>query len=825
MATVDKQYSDFWLDSDLFEDDDKGADEKGLDLNRVARLAAIRRAIGNFVSILSGKNVPVQFSSGKDSYTTGDAVVISADDDPSKFDVTVGLALHEGSHILLSDFSFLKALNESIRMPMVKHHLPYRLGTPKTGLISARKSVLHDILHPSLRTVLGEVPDNGLGPNNAGNYNAPQSYYDSAFWKNGLMMLDDLQFLMNALEDRRIDQYVYRKAGGYRPYYLALYNRYFFTGEVGKNLRFNPSWRKPTVQNYLNRILYCFHPAARPDALPGLEAIYRRIDLPNISRLAPENDPFVEVTNFLGEKTGEKEPAWWTSAQYKDMPRLWKEANILYAHILRFASLAGETELPMPPMTPIPPMPAAGTEGPKSDLPNLDLGEGTPMMAPAEDGEEAGTESSGELAEEVADALDTDEDENLPDIGGPDDADEMEETPVEMDKKGKGKNEREVEGKFNEKKAEKELKDAKAVMTGDIKKKKITKEENAAVKALESAQGEMVELKGEGIPFGRCMVTRKITKELVDQDWFIFKGWNYREGRADQQTEAALAAGRRMGQIMHHRLMVRNDPLVTKQTRLPQGGLDRRLLANLGMDITSVFQKSRTDIHKPAMLHLTLDASGSMAGKKWLKVITVATALAYVGSKMQNVDTIISIRGGNNMPLVAIVYDSRKEQFNKCIESLRMLRPNGATPEGLAFKATMDLILEQADTHKVYFINFSDGEPAFDIYDTPNLATAARRRFRRFGRVVGGGQGACTYYAGETAAKHTRAMVRMMRDRGVQVLSYFIEDNSGSSYYGKASDNAKNMFRSMYGEDAFFVNVESAGEVVRTLNSRLITRD
>jgi nitric oxide reductase activation protein len=268
-------------------------------------------------------------------------------------------------------------------------------------------------------------------------------------------------------------------------------------------------------------------------------------------------------------------------------------------------------------------------------------------------------------------------------------------------------------------------------MAGDIKKKKITKEEKAAVEALESAQGELVELKGEGIPFGRCMVTRKITKELLEQDWFIFKGWQYREGRADQFTEASIAAGRRMGQIMHHRLQVRNDPLVTKQTRLPQGGLDRRLLANLGMDITSVFQKSRTDIHKPAMLHLTLDASGSMSGKKWQKVITVATALAYVGSKMQSVDTVVSIRGGNNMPIVAIVYDSRKEHFNKFVEAVRQLRPNGATPEGLAFKATMDLILEQADTHKVYFINFSDGEPAFDVYESSNLASRPTRRGRR----------------------------------------------------------------------------------------------
>jgi hypothetical protein len=815
MATVDKQYSDFWLDQNLFDDDDQGAgaDDKSLDLGRIARLAAIRRAVGNFVSILSGKNVPVMFNAGKDSYTTGDVVVISADDDATKFDVMVGLALHEGSHILLSDFSFLRALDENVRKPLVKKHLPYRWATPATGIHSPNKDVFHDILHPELRKALGEIPDNGLGSGNAGNYNAPPEFFAHGYWDRALRMLTDLQFLMNALEDRRIDQHVYRNAGGYRPYYLALYNKYFFTGEVGRNLRFNPSWRDVNITNYLNRILYCFHPAARMDALPGLEAIVKRIDLPNISRLAPENDPVHEIVNFLGEKTGEKVPAWWHAAEYKDMPKLWKEANIIYAHILRFASLGGDTtfQQAQTPQVPVPNVMEQPESDAKAGLPNLDMDDAPPM---------AGNVGEGEGESQDEDGTEQDED-ALEDIGGPKTADEAQPTPVEKDKKGKGKNEKEVDGKYNEKKAQKEMKDASDVMKGEAKKKKLTKEEDAAVKALESAQGELVDLKGEGVPFGRCMVTRKVTKELMDQDWFIFKTWNYADpkARADQYVEAAIAAGKRMGQILHHRLQVRNDPLVTKQTRLPQGGLDRRLLANLGMDITSVFQKSRTDIHKPAMLHLTLDASGSMAGKKWNKVIQVAVALAFVGSKMRNVDTVISIRGGNQMPIVAVVFDSRKDQFNQFVNTARKLRPNGATPEGLAFKATMDLILEQASTHEVYFINFSDGEPAFEYYEKQTLATRARRR--RWSRYAANDNGDHFSYGGEKAANHTRQMVHMMRERGVKVLSYFIEDRGG--HYG-ASDACKNLFRKMYGEDAVFVNVESAAEVIRTLNSRLIVR-
>ena len=67
------------------------------------------RAISNFVSIVTGKtDIKVTFETSGDSYTDGKAVTISSKLDDKLFDSTVGLALHEGSHILLSDFTFLK---------------------------------------------------------------------------------------------------------------------------------------------------------------------------------------------------------------------------------------------------------------------------------------------------------------------------------------------------------------------------------------------------------------------------------------------------------------------------------------------------------------------------------------------------------------------------------------------------------------------------------------------------------------------------------------------------------------------------------------------
>lgn len=757
--SITKQHSSYWLDDDLF--DDIVDDKPKTDLQRITRLSAVRRGIANFVSILSGENVPVHFSSGKDSYTDGKQVIISADEDVEKFDAMVGLALHEGSHVLLSDFTLLQALQKSVEKPLTSYSQHALWITEARVTQAASGNVFKDILHPTIANLLPEFPAHTVT-----GYLDPSAPY----WNTSMKVLNDLRFIMNILEDRRIDNYVYNNAVGYRPYYKALYNKYFYTKEMGKNLRFNPKFRELTAENYITRLLYCIHPAANWDAMPGLRSLINLMDLNTIERVSPKYDKQIMHDVFgdagLKDRTVPR-PAWLTEPKYESMPVLWQEANVLYAHILKYVGMVEYDESSEKPAENSMDSIAQKNSSVLSDLPNLD---GAPGMG------------------------------------------DMEPVPVEKDTKGSGKNKKEVEGKFNEKSALKEMDGAKKVMSGDVKKKKLSKSDAAAVTAFEEADAKMVDITGEGVPFGKCMVTRKLTPELMEQDWFIFKRYGWNHTNTSQYVEQSISAGKRMGQILVHRLQVRNDPLITKQTRLPQGGLDRRLLAQLGMDITSVFQKSRTDIHKPAMLHLTLDASGSMSGGKWHKVRSVAVALAYVGSKLRNVDTVISIRGGNDLPIVSVIYDSRRDQFPKFVQHMRILDPSGATPEGLCFKATMDLILECKDTHDVYFINFSDGEPSFGYNSDTTLGKAGKHR------------GVRQYfsYTGETATKHTRAMVQQMRDAGVKVLSYFITETYKHSYNGP--NTAKTVFQKMYGEDAVIINVENASEVLRTLNSRLLVR-
>lgn len=751
--TISKTHSSYWMDDNLWDIDEDSNTEKDTFL-RIFKLSAARRATANFVNILTGRNdINVTFSSGKESYTNGQAVVISADDNPDNFDSMVGLALHEAAHILLSDFDFLKYITE-IRNVLNKNSASVdAYWDPVSPVISvgapAGKTVMWQMMHPSLVKKLPLPQD----------YVVHMENNERAYNKVVVQYLDHIKILMNLLEDRRIDQYVYRTCGGYRPYYDALYAKYMFTDDVSRNLRWNPEWRKITVDNYINRLLLSFHPHANPNALPGLKKLIKMMDLDNIDRIVQENDS-----------------KWrhYSAPMYEYMPTLWKIANELYVEILKYVKNSEEFS----PSTPQIPQPQIQlpTNGTPSDLPNLDL--------PNSMGEDSNENSS--------DGMGGDSNENSSDEEN--DWSEREVEPAEIAKNGKEK-----ARKFNEKRGNTMLNALRDLTNGITKKKKISRADLDATQAVEDAAAKMMSIGGDGVPDADCLVTRKLTERVFNQNWFLFGGrW------VPRGVTEAIAAGKRMGRILENKLQVRNDPVTTKYTRLQTGSIDRRLLANLGMDIVDIFHKNRIDSYKPAMLHLTIDASGSMHGGKWEKVITVATALAYVSSKVRNVDAVISLRGGEVIPMVAIIFDSRTNTFAEYMKWVGRLAPAGATPEGLCFKATMDLILENTKTHDVYFINFSDGEPSFWV--------KSRGKTRR--RYNSGDLSYCREFAG----KHTKTQVQNMRDHGVKILSYFITQDSGKV---NEHNPAWVLFKQMYGEDATYVNVQNATQVLKTLNKRL----
>lgn len=108
--------SNYWLKDSLFDKkrtsffDEPDSVEKESRYDHM-QLAQYQRAIANFVRILTGRSdIRVKYNERGDSYTDGKTITLSPNIKEKEFDTAVGLALHEGSHIIYSDFQLLNKL-------------------------------------------------------------------------------------------------------------------------------------------------------------------------------------------------------------------------------------------------------------------------------------------------------------------------------------------------------------------------------------------------------------------------------------------------------------------------------------------------------------------------------------------------------------------------------------------------------------------------------------------------------------------------------------------------------------------------------------------
>ena len=234
--------SSYWLKD--WEDEDSVVDTMSVvekKSNDLYKMAASKRAISNFVNIVTNDQIPVKFSERGDSYTDGKSVVIGSNiSEPKDFDVAVGLALHEGSHIKLSDFKVLKDIYN-----IVPTHITD--GAIKKGIMNS-VSIIKD--------------------------------------------------LWNVVEDRRIDKFVFDSAPGYRDYYRAMYDKYFNDKLIDKALQ-SDEYTEESVDSYMFRIINIHNKNTDLTALKGLRDIYKTIGLGSIDRLKSSLDAFnVALTMF-----------------------------------------------------------------------------------------------------------------------------------------------------------------------------------------------------------------------------------------------------------------------------------------------------------------------------------------------------------------------------------------------------------------------------------------------------------------------------------------------------------------------------------------------
>ena len=656
-------YSSFWLDngwdnnSSIFDDEPV---KKGVDL---VALASYRRAVSNFVSIVTGmSDIKVTFKSNGDSYTDGKSVVISSKLDDKLFDSTVGLALHEGSHIKLSDFDFLKGLENSI----------------------------------------------------------PKEYYNRANDK-GYTDYETrgmIKDLLNYVEDRRIDHYVFTSSPGYKGYYHSLYDKYFHSKVIDKALKTN-EYTELTWDSYIFRIINLTNKNSDLSVLPGLKDIRHLI--------------FGSVKNLKST-----EAAFGIALSVFDII-----LNNLPDGIESTDEDTGEV--------------------------TVEKGEGSP------DGD--------------GDSVDGDSDGDSSDSG---------DKPKLTDRQKNS--------------LENAIKKQKKFMDGEIPKKGLSKKDKSSMDAVESAGMSYVDVaenvmdrwSGKKTPT-KVLMVKKFTKSLAESDTIsmIYRP-DYPYGSIDENKEA-INKGLVMGTILGKKLQVRGESRDTKWTRLNSGRIDKRLISELGFGNEKVFNTTFVESYSDAFLHISVDASGSMGGNKWINTMTCVSAIAKACSMINNVDLVISFRStqstsgkyysrrGNSKsyPLMLIAYDSRVDKINKIKNLFHLLTPSGTTPEGLCFEAVMKEIEVGSNDKDSYFLNLSDGMPMFGNDDID--------------------------YHHDTAIDHTSKMVKMIRERGVKVLSYFI----GDDYDRKQSTNT---FTKMYGSDAEFIDVTSVLPVAKTMNKRFLKK-
>ena len=681
-----QSFSTFWdnsiddYDVDEFLGNDVGV-KKGKDL---VALAGYKRAISNFVNIVTGQNIPVSFNNSHDSFTDGKTVTIGANVDDKKFDVVVGLALHEGSHIKLSDFSLLKHLETNI---------------------------------PSELYVLGE----GVGVKR-------------------FEVINTVKSLLNYIEDRRIDSFIFRTSPGYKGYYHSMYEKYFYSKNVDKGL-LSAEFRTECIDSYMFRIINLHNKNRQLGSLKGLKEIYSLINLPNIMR-----------------------------GNLKDTDECFKIACNVMNVILKN----------------IKPIKVDDTkdESQSSDSTSQD----------GDSLEDSGSGGDNTISdEELQDMIDNNNivpSENL----GNDDGSES----VELSERQKN---------MLRKAFEKQEK----FLDGDIQKTKLNKKESSDVKAIEES-GASYEKVGDGMDSNRyygssvgkgtkCLVVKKLTQSLIDSEQFSCAStWNQRNYNNDDRYSSReynfVEEGLRLGSMLGRKLQVRGEESSLKFTRQDSGKIDKRLISELGFGNSNVFSQTFVERYNKAYLHISIDASGSMHGKKWNKAMTSAVAMIKASDMAGNIDVVVSIRtthsrGNTDVPLIMVCYDSRTDKLQKVKSLFSALNVTGTTPEGLCFEAIQKDLIPGNSNQDSYFINFSDGQPYYSNNEI--------------------------YYGGDTAETHTRKMCDKMRQVGISVLSYFI----GGSY---DDDRDNKSFTNMYGKDASFINATNMMQVAKTMNKKFLEK-
>lgn len=706
---IKKSYSDFWMNDTRFGRSTIGTPATG-DLGKLIKLNSYRRAITNFVKIVTKQDIPVNWSQGQDSFTDGKAITISTDIKDNTFDVTVGLALHEASHVILTDFQLAKSeeFRDCMFNIIAKCPYAYSIGSSEV------KSHLFAYL--------------------------------------------------NWVEDRRIDHYIFSTSPGYKAYYHKLYDHYWNNEFIQSGFK-SKKLQDPHNKNHWDfHIINCISNNANPKALPRLNEILAIIDLPNIARLQSTRDSLEVAAAIL---------------------------TIVYEEMEAAKSIA------KPKMSPPKPAPGADADQDNSgsdDSQSQDEQDSTSTNAP-----EAADQDPGSASGSDSDSDDSSEEEAEDTL-----------TDGEVDK------------------ILDHLQEQKKFLQGQTTKKSATK---GLQKQLEFAveSGVDVQIVGDDqCGIHKCYiydytVGTKISELANLQQLIASDGGGYASRKAEQnlalesnlsyfnpyyavEKDKAIELGLNMGSLLGKKLQLHNESRERVDNRLYTGKIDGKRIAHAGYDIESIFKQVQVDKCKNANIHISLDASGSMSGEKWLSTIQTTMAIAKAAKYTQGISIQVSLRTTTDAPkgciaTVVLAYDSIKNPISHLVTVMRQLELHSTTPEGLCFDGLLKkgMFKRGTDTMDSYFLNISDGSPS----------------------MAG--------YGGQKAINHTRNTISKMKSElNMKVLAFWIESTGSNTSLEHMRERFNQphgsgaTFRQMYGKDATVVDPKSAMSIAQQLNKRFL---
>ena len=358
--------------------------------------------------------------------------------------------------------------------------------------------------------------------------------------------------------------------------------------------------------------------------------------------------------------------------------------------------------------------------------------------------------------------------------------------------------------KTKQSKIAKSFEKQKDFLAGKIKKKKVSKREKTMLDVLEKSQIDLVPVAQEMMKASgfvgsvECILVKNMTKELILSEEFPMSiGANNESSRTELQknVDAGIVLGTKLGR----RLQIRNEINIDKFTRRNLGKIDKRLMHELGFETdTNIFYSTFTNKYKKVNFHISVDASASMRGPKWNRTIKLCVALAKATSMIDNVDLTISFRTTMSYnPYIVVAYNSKVDKFSKIKNLFSYLIPVNTTPEGLCFEALMKFLPKSDTNTNSYFVNISDGEPCF-YYNNSSSGIAFS-------------------YRDKSACEHTRTQVRKIKESGYNIISYFVSD-----YDNFGIEVLRQNFKTMYGSDSHFINVENLNQIVKTVNGKMM---